>query len=126
RTGEFLRTLAYMGGYCTVDQVRRLDLANSPTRVLERLKGLERAGFLRRVVLYPLVYQITKSVTRLLGTDLMARRAHPVETVRCRLLAVNFYLEARAWPAEFIFDHDGNITALQKSGCPVEALPQRR
>src|SRR2546426_11669379 len=61
RTGEFLRTLAYMGGYCTVDQVRRLDLANSPTRVLERLKGLERAGFLRRVVLYPLVYQITKS-----------------------------------------------------------------
>src|SRR5919197_1388366 len=32
RTSEFLRTLAYLGGYCTVDQARKLDLANSPTR----------------------------------------------------------------------------------------------
>jgi len=37
KTGEFLRTLGCLGGYCTADQARRLDLANSPTRVLERL-----------------------------------------------------------------------------------------
>jgi hypothetical protein len=87
---------------------------------------LERAKFVREIVPYPVVYQITKSVTRLLGTDLMARRAHPVETVRCRLLSVNFFLEASDWPAEFIFDHDEKIAALQKIGCPAEALPQRR
>jgi hypothetical protein len=90
RTGEMLRTLAYLGGYWTVDQAQRLGLANSPTRVQAQLKGLERAGFLRQVASYPLVYQITKSVTRLVGSDLMARRIHPVETVQCRLLAVNF------------------------------------
>lgn len=126
KTGEFLRTLGYLGGYCTVDQARRLDLANSPTRVLERLKRLEDHRFLRRVVTYPLVYQVTKSVTRMLGTDLMARRVHPVETVRWRLLAVNFYLEARTWPADFILDHDGRVSALQRIGCPADALPQRR
>ena len=126
RAGEFLRTLAYLGGYCTVDQARKLDLANSPTRVLEGLKRLENNGFLRRVVPYPLVYQVTKSVTRMLGTDLMARRVHPVEIVRWRLLAVNFYLEARSWPAEFILDHDGRVSALQRIGCPVDALPQRK
>ncbi len=78
KAGEFLRTLGYLGGYCTVEQARRLDLANSTTRVLERLRKLENAGFLRRVISYPLLYQVTKSVTRMLGTDLMARRIHPV------------------------------------------------
>ena len=126
KAGQFLRTLGYLGGYCTADQARRLDLANSPTRVLERLKRLEDHRFLRRVVTYPLVYQVTKSVTRMLGTDLMARRAHPVETVRWRLLAVNFYLEARDWPAEFILDHDGRVSALHRVGCPIDALPQRK
>lgn len=126
RAGEFLKTLAYLGGYCTADQARRLDLANSPTRVLERLRKLESAGFLRRVGSYPLLYQVTKSVTRMLGTDLMARRVHPAEIVRWRLLAANFYLEARSWPAEFILDHEGKISALQRIGCPVDALPQRK
>ena len=126
RASEFLRTLGYLGGYCTAEQARRFDLANSATRVLERLKKLECTGFLRRVVTYPLVYQVTKSVTRMLGSDLMARRVHPVETVRCRLLAVNFYLEARDWPAEFILDHDGKVAALQRIGCSLDGLPQRR
>jgi hypothetical protein len=62
----------------------------------------------------------------MLGTDLMARRVHPVETVRWRLLAVNFYLEARDWPAEFILDHDARVSALQRIGCPIDALPQRK
>jgi hypothetical protein len=62
----------------------------------------------------------------MLGTDLMARRVHPVETVRWRLLAVNFYLEARDWPAEFILDHDERVSALQRIGCPIDALPQRK
>jgi DNA-binding Lrp family transcriptional regulator len=126
RAGEFLKTLAYLGGYCTADQARGLELANSPTRVLERLRTLERAGFLRRVGSYPLLYQVTKSVTRMLGTDLMARRFHSVEIVRWRLLAVNFYLEARSWPAEFILDHEGKMSALERIGCPVDAHPQRK
>ena len=45
---------------------------------------------------------------------------------RWRLLAVNFYLEARTWPADFILDHDGRVSALQRIGCPADALPQRR
>jgi DNA-binding Lrp family transcriptional regulator len=126
RTGEFLRTLGYLGGYCTADQARRLDLANSPTRVLERLRKLDSNGFLRRVTSYPLLYQVTKSVTRMLGTDLMARRIHPEETVRWRLLAVNFYVEAKGWPAEFIFEHDSKVAALLRIGCSIDALPRRK
>ncbi len=125
RTDEFLTTVAYLGGYCTVDQAQRMGLANSPRRVLVRLEHLERAGFLRRVVLHPLVYQITKSVTRLVGVDMTARRSRPIETARWRLLCLNFYLEASSWPADFIFDGDEKIAALAKIGCPRQALPQR-
>jgi hypothetical protein len=125
RTDEFLTTVAYLGGYCTVDQAQRMGLANSPRRVLARLEHLERVGFLRKVVVHPLVYQITKSVTRLVGVDMTARRSRPVETVRWRLLCLNFYLEASSWPADFIFDNDEKIGTLVKIGCPRQELPQR-
>jgi hypothetical protein len=108
-----------------VDQAQRMGLANSPRRVVVRLEHLERAGFLRKVVLHPFVYQITKSVTRLVGVDMTARRSRPVETVHWRLLCLNFYLEARSWPADFIFDNDEKIAALAKTGCPRQVLPQR-
>src|SRR5215831_16861656 len=125
RTDEFLTTVAYLGGYCTADQAQRMGLANSPRRVLVRLERLERAGFLRKVVEHPLVYQITKSVTRLVGVDMTARRPRPVETLRWRLLCVNFYLEARTWPAKFVFDNEEKIAAFATIGCPRQVLPQR-
>ena len=93
--------------------------------VLARLRGLERSGFLRKVVAYPVVYQVTKSATRLLGMDVIARRPHPIETVQNRLLAVSFYLEAVHWPAEFVFDHGQKTAAFRNQGCPLGALPQR-
>jgi len=122
---EFLKRLAHLGGYCTVDQAQRMSLANSPRRVLFRLDCLERSRFLRRVFLHPFVYQITKSVTRLMGVDWMARRRHPVETVRRRLLAVNFYLEARDWPAQFLCEHEDKVGAFRTMGCPPNFLPNR-
>ena len=122
---EFLKRLAQLGGYCTVDQAQRMGLANSPRRVLFRLDCLERSRFLRRVFLHPFVYQITKSVTRLMGVDWMARRRHPVETVRRRLLAVNFYLEARDWPAQFLCEHEDKVVAFRTIGCPPNFLPSR-
>lgn len=125
RADDFLRTLALLGGYCTAEQAQRLRVAQSPTRVLAYLRGLERAGFLRKVAAYPVVYQVTKSATRLLAMDLMARRRHPIEMVRNRLLAVSFYLEAVRWPAEFILDHEQKIAAFRDYGCPPSALPQR-
>jgi hypothetical protein len=125
RAEEFLTKLAHLGGYCTVDQAQRMGLANSPRRVLFRLDSLERSRFLRRVFLYPFVYQITKSVTRLMGVDWMARRRHPVETVRRRLLAVNFYLEALDWPAQFLCEHSDKIAAFRRAGCPPNFLPSR-
>src|SRR5438552_4695081 len=64
-TDQFLTRLALLGGYCTVDQAQAMGLARSPSQTLSQLNGLERAGFLRRVGEYPLIYQITKSVTRL-------------------------------------------------------------
>jgi len=83
KTGEFLRTLGCLGGYCTADQARRLDLANSPTRVLERLKRLEDHRFLRLVITYPLVYQVTKSL-RSLGSHGQYLRTVLGDT-RCRV-----------------------------------------
>ena len=125
KASEFLVKVAYLGGYATADQAKRMSLASSPTRVLVRLHDLERSGFLRRVVEQPLVYQITTSVTRLVGVDMTARRPRPVATVRWRLLCLNFYLEASTWPADFIFDNDEKIVAFAKLGCPRQLLPQR-
>jgi len=98
RTDKFLTTLARLGGYCTVEQAQAMGLASSASQVQALLNGLERGGFLRRVAEYPLVYQVTKSVVRLIGTDLWARRQRAIETVRWRLAVVGFYLEARQWP----------------------------
>ena len=120
----FLRRLVYLGGYCTVEQAQKLGLGNSPTRVVAQLQALKNAGFLRQIANYPVVYQVTMSATRLVGTDLMARRRHTPPTIRCRLLGVNFYLEARAWPAEFTFAHSEKIKVLNAVGCPTDALPQ--
>jgi len=66
RLQTFLKTILHLGGYCTAEQARRFEIAASATRVLARLRTLERAGFLRRVAVYPLVYQTTGSTTRLL------------------------------------------------------------
>jgi len=125
RTDNFLTTLAHLGGYCTAEQAQAMGLAASTSQVQARLNGLERAGFLRRVAPYPAVYQVTKSVVRLVGTDTSARRRHPVETVRWRLAAVSFYLDAKSWPADFIFEHEKKISALEKIGCTGELLPHR-
>ncbi|HZU42105.1 MAG TPA: hypothetical protein VE994_05495 [Terriglobales bacterium] len=86
---------------------------------------LERLGFLRRISKYPVVYQITKATTRLLGRDLSSRRRHTLETVQARLLGVHFYLEACAWPTDFIFKHEEKIAIFADAGCPLGTLPQR-
>lgn len=125
RTDSFLTTLAQLGGYCTAEQAQAMGLAKSPSHTLSRLNGLEQTGFLRRVAVYPVVYQITKSVVRLVGPDMSARRPHRVPSVRWRLSAVSFYLDARQWPAEFIFPHEKKVAAFEKLGCPRHLLPHR-
>jgi hypothetical protein len=122
---DFLRIVTELGGYLTLEQAKALGLANSDTRVLAHLKGLERAGFLRRVADYPVVYQITGATTRLLDKDRRARRSHGVATVLSRLLAVSFYLEARLWPADFALGHQHKINMFFYEGCPLDVLPQR-
>ena len=121
----FLKIVTELGGYCTLEQAKALGLANSNTRVLAHLRGLERAGFLRRVADYPVVYQITGATTRLLERDRRARRTHDTARVLSRLLAVSFYLEARLWPADFAFDHQRKIDTFVYEGCPIDALPER-
>jgi len=98
----------------------------SPTQVRARLRNLERLGFLRRITKYPVVYQVTKSTTRLLGKDSSSRRRHELATIQARLLAVHFFLEARTWPAEFVLDHDQKVATFRDlAGCPLSMLPQR-
>jgi hypothetical protein len=121
----FLKIVTELGGYCTLEQAKALELANSDTRVLAHLRGLERAGFVRRVADYPVVYQITGATTRLLDRDRRARRVHDAARVLSRLLAVSFYLEARLWPADFAFDHQHKIDTFVYEGCPIDALPHR-
>lgn len=125
RSQHFLKTLAWLGGYVTPEQAQELGIRNSVTRVHVLLKDLESWGFIKAVSAYPAIYQVTKSVTRLLGADLSARREHTMETIRTRLLTVNFYLEAIRWPAEFVFDHKQKLTKLcQLVGEPA-LLPYR-
>ena len=121
---DFLARLVALGGYCTVAQAGSLNLAKS-TRVRRRLRSLERLGFLRKVAAYPVVYQVTTSTARLLGRDSGSRRRHTLATVQARLLGVDFYLEARGWPSEFILNHDQKIVTFTDSGYPINALPQR-
>lgn len=123
RSNDFLRMLVYLGGYCTIEQAQKLGLANSTTRIVARLAALKQSGFLKQVAHYPVIYQVTGSATRLVGSDLMARRRRTPLTIRCKLLGVNFYLEAKAWPADFILDHGKKIALLNGAGCPTEALP---
>lgn len=125
RVETFLTTVTELGGYCTLEQAKRLELANSETRARMQLRGLERLGFLRRVANYPVVCQITGSTTRLLGRDRRARRAHDAETVLNRLLAVSFYLEARRWPVKFAFDPAQKIDMFLFEGCSMSAIPHR-
>src|SRR5438876_10003717 len=40
----FLRTLLYLGGYCTIEQAQKLGLANSATRVVAHLEALKKIG----------------------------------------------------------------------------------
>ena len=124
-TDRFLTTLARLGGYCTVEQAYEMGLAKSPSQTQALLNGLERAGFLRRVAEYPVVFQITKSVVRLVGKDMWARRPRAIETVRWRLAAVSFYLEARKWPATFVFEQGEKIAAFADVGCSRQYLPRR-
>jgi hypothetical protein len=123
RSNDFLKTLVHLGGYCTIEQAQKLGLANSARRVVARLEALKQSGFLKQIAHYPVIYQVTGSATRLVGSDLMARRQRTPLTVRCKLLGVNFYLEAKAWPADFILDHAKKITLLKGVGCPTEGLP---
>lgn len=123
RSDDFLKTLVHLGGYCTIEQAQRLGLANSARRVVARLEALRQSGFLRQAAHYPVIYQVTGSATRLVGSDLMARRKRTPLTIRCKLLGVNFYLEAKAWPADFILEHAKKIALLKGVGCPTEALP---
>ncbi len=125
RSRRFLTTVAWLGGYVTPEQAQLLGVRNSAPRVHVQLKDLEDWDFLKRVGVYPSIYQVTKSVTRLMGTDLSARREHANETIRTRLLTVNFYLEAIRWPVEFVFDHQQKISKLMKLGCEPALFPQR-
>ena len=122
---EFLRTHAALGGYCTVQQAKSLGIAGWDKGVRGRLRMLERLRFLRRVSKYPVVYQVTKATTRLLGQDSSIRRRHTLETVQGRLLGVHFYLEANDWPATFALDHEEKITVFRGVGCPLNVLPHR-
>ena len=123
RSDDFLKILVHLGGYCTLDQAQKLGLPNSARRVFARLEALKQSGFLKQIAHYPVIYQVTGSATRLVGSDLMARRQRTPLTIRCKLLGVNFYLEAKAWPADFILDHAKKIALLKGVGCPTEALP---
>jgi hypothetical protein len=125
RSQHFLKTVAWLGGYVTPEQAQELGIRNSVTRVHVQLKDLESWGFFKPVSAYPAIYQVTKSVTRLLGADLSARREHTLETIRTRLLTVNFYLEAIRWPVKFVLDHRQKISKLFEVVAEPALLPYR-
>ena len=125
RSLRFLKTVAWLGGYVTAEQAQELGVRNSLPRVHVHLNDLESWRFVKRIATYPVVYQVTKSVTRLVGADLFARRQHALENIQTRLLTVNFYLEAVRWPVEFIFDHERKLSTFRSFACDGDLLPQR-
>src|SRR5437879_1497159 len=122
---QCMKAVDWLGGYVTTGQAHGLGIRNSVPRVHVQLKDLESWGFIKRVATYPAIYQVTKSVTRLTGFDLAARREHPIETIRTRLLTVNFYLEAIRWPVEFVLDHKQKISKLWQVVAEPALLPYR-
>jgi hypothetical protein len=125
RSRHFLLTVTWLGGYVTAEQAQELGIRNSVPRVHVQLKDLESCGFIKRISTYPAVYQVTKSVARLMGADCSARRQHAIETIRTRILTVNFYLEAARWPVEFVFNHERKLSKFGELGCKSGLLPQR-
>ena len=125
RSRHFLETVAWLGGYVTPEQAQEMAIRNSATRVHVQLKDLESWRFIKPVSAYPAIYQVTKSVTRLMGADLSARRERTLETIRTRLLTVNFYLEALRWPVEFVLDHKQKISKLCQVCSEPALLPYR-
>ena len=125
RSRRFLLTVTWLGGYVTAEQAQELGIRNSVPRVHVQLKDLESCGFIKRISTYPAVYQITKSVARLLGADFSARRQHAIQTIRTRILTVNFYLDALRWPVEFVFNHGWKLSKFGEFGCESGLLPQR-
>ena len=125
RSRHFLLMVTWLGGYVTAEQAQELGIRNSVPRVHGQLKDLESCGFIKRISTYPAVYQITKSVARLMGADFSARRQHAIQTIRTRILAVNFYLEALGWPVEFVFNHERKLSKFRELGCEPSLLPQR-
>jgi hypothetical protein len=125
RSRHFLLTVTWLGGYVTAEQAQELGIRNSVPRVHVQLKDLESCGFIKRISTYPAVYQVTKSVARLTGADFSARRQHAIETIRTRILTVNFYLDALRWPVEFVFNHRRKLSKFGELGCDSGFLPQR-
>jgi hypothetical protein len=125
RSRHFLLTVTWLGGYVTAEQAQELGIRNSVPRVHVQLKDLESCGFIKRISTYPAVYQVTKSVARLMGADFSARRQHAIQTIRTRILTVNFYLEAARWPVEFVFNHERKLFKFGELGCKSGLLPQR-
>ena len=125
RSRHFLLTVTWLGGYVTAEQAQELGIRDSVPRVHVQLKDLESCGFIKRISTYPAVYQVTKSVARLMGADFSARRQHAIETIRTRILTVNFYLEAARWPVEFVFNHERKLSKFGELGCKSGLLPQR-
>jgi hypothetical protein len=56
----FLKLLVDFGGYCTAQQTKSLLRMGLGIQARERMRTLERLGFLRRVTKYPVVYQATQ------------------------------------------------------------------
>lgn len=125
RSRHFLLTVTWLGGYLTTEQAQELGIRDSVPRVHVQLKDLESCGFIKRIGSYPAIYQVTKSVARIMGADFSARREHAIETIRTRILTVNFYLEALAWPVEFVFNHRRKLSKFGELGCESGLLPQR-
>lgn len=125
RSRDFLVTVTRLGGYVTAEQAQDLGIRNSVPRVQVQLKDLESCGFIKRISAYPAVYQVTKSVARLMGADFSARRQHAIATIRTRILTVNFYLEAARWPVEFVFNHERKLSKFGELGRKSGLLPQR-
>lgn len=125
RSRHFLLNVTWLGGYVTTEQAQELGIRDSVPRVHVQLKDLESCGFIKRIGSYPAIYQVTKSVARIMGADFSARRQHTIQTVRTRILTVNFYLEALGWPVDFVFNYERKLSKFAELGCESGLLPQR-
>ena len=126
---RFLRIVHLAGGYVLGRQAVVLGLRPSRTATYQRLRALQRLGFLASVplgFLSPPIYKLTARALGILGDrDAHVRRAHAPRTILYKLLRLQFISEQhRSGHVRLALSAEKQRAFFETHGFAVESLPR--